>query len=135
MSTCNKIKFNYDKVCIGDLRHKIQLYARDIVAPNNSIGAVISTEFTENFTLIGNVWSAIKINQGKDIFDEVSLDKTTITHYFYIRYKENITQENWVTYKNNRYDIKKVSNMNARDTFLKLDCVISGNVDKAGSEL
>tara|TARA_R110000803_G_scaffold59603_2_gene118392 strand:- start:354 stop:755 length:402 start_codon:yes stop_codon:yes gene_type:complete len=133
MSICNKIKFNNDRVCVGDLRFKISLYTRSIVAPN--MLANQSTEFTEDFTLLGNFWSAIKIVDGIKLFDNISLDKDSPTHLFYIRYKQGITQENWLNYNNYRYNILKVENMNERNKFLKLYCAVSGEGTKDGSKL
>ncbi len=133
MSICNNIKFNNDRVCVGDLRFKISLYKRSVVAPN-MLGNQ-STEFTEDFTLISNVWSAIKIVNGVKLFDNISLDKDIPTHLFFIRYKQGITQENWLKYNNYNYKILKVENMSQRSKFLKLYCSISGEAIKDGSKL
>lgn len=133
MSICNNIKFNNDRVCVGDLRFKISLYKRSVVAPN-MLGNQ-STEFKEDFTLISNVWSAIKVVDGVKLFDNISLDKDIPTHLFYIRYKKDVTQENWLKYNNYNYKILKVENMSQRSKFLKLYCSISGEALKDGSKL
>ena len=120
-------------VCVGDLRFKISLYTRSIVAPN--MLANQATEFTEDFTLLGNFWSAIKIVDGIKLFDNISLNKDNPTHLFYIRYKQGITQENWLKYNSYNYKILKVENLSERSKFLKLYCAISGEEAKDGSKI
>ena len=133
MSNCNQIKFNYDKICIRDLRHKVSIYTRSITAPN--FLSEQSTKYTEDFTLVSSVWAAVQVVDGVKEFDTISLNKNSNTHNFYIRYRHNITQENWLDYQGLRYDILKISNLNLRNKFIKLYCSLSGDNTKAGSQL
>jgi len=133
MSKCKSLYFSDDRICISDLKHHIGLYTRDIVAPNFLGGT--NVDYTEKFTLISNVWSAIKVINGTNEFNSVSINKTNITHFFYIRYKAGITQETWVDYRTNRYNIMKVENLNENNKYLKLYCILSGDKDKAGSQI
>lgn len=133
MSKCNKLQFNFDKICINDLRHRITIYERSIIAPN--FLSEQSTKFTEQFTSIGNFWSAIEVRDGSNLFNDISLDKEDLTHIFYIRYNSSITQENWIVYDGYRYNILKVENMNERNTFNKIYASISGLESKDGSKL
>lgn len=122
---CQKITFNKRIICAGDLKHKITLQSRNQTAPHG-------VDYSHEFTDIASVWSAIKTRNGEEMFNEVNVSEP-ITHVFYIRFRGDVTEQVYVLYKNERYNIKNVININESNEFLQLNCNIKGSENKAGS--
>lgn len=123
MATCNKIRRESDRVCIGSLNKKIKLYVRSITQSLNN-----DVDYSEDFSLSIDLDAMIETLDGKTVFDGVNIVGTA-THFFYIRYDENIpiTSENWIEYASKYYNILKVENMQEENRFYKLSVVVRGN--------
>lgn len=126
MST--KVKIPYRQVCIGDLRHRIEIHTRDTTVP--AFGLV---DFDEKFTLYKRVWAAVKTVNGETFFDGVETERN-VTHHFFVRHDDSVTSEHWVVYRNQRYDILRVESMDERQEFMRLVCTITGNDDREASK-
>jgi hypothetical protein len=113
---------------LGDMKHRIQIYDRTIVAPIDDTGNY-SLDFTKKIT----VWASIKSVIGIVIFDSVNMDKT-VSHLMTIRYLPFITQEHWVLYDSRYYDIIKIENLNEQNRFQILHCNLRGITSKASNE-
>lgn len=126
MAICTKIYRKIKRVCIGSLNRKIILYTRAIKAPTQG-----GVDFSENFANPKKVWSMVETTDGTIFFDDTNID-VSITHNVYIRYRKNITQENWIILPSvndgddERLNILKVENFGENNTFLKLICAIRG---------
>ncbi|GAH16987.1 unnamed protein product [marine sediment metagenome] len=121
--SCKRITKKASKVCIGDLNKKILLYDRNIKASSTD------TKFDEDLDNVISVWSMIKTNSGKDIFDGTEIIGSA-THEFYIRYRTDLTNESWLEYNSNYYNILSFENLNEESDFLKLNCAIRGDKTK-----
>lgn len=120
---CKTKRIKSTKICGADLKKRVAIYTRSLLPSNNSI----SQQYA--FVLVKTVWGAIETVTGEITFKGVaSLEATT--HYFYIRYREDITSENYIQYKGNWYNILKVENINEDNKYLKLYASIMGSVDK-----
>jgi SPP1 family predicted phage head-tail adaptor len=106
---------------IGDMTHRVAIYDRSIKAPTDDTGNY-SLDFKKKIV----VWASIETVVGVVIFDSVNMDKT-ITHKLLIRYLPFVTQEYWVSYKNNYYDIVKVEDLNEEKRFQILHCNLRGS--------
>jgi len=123
MSICIKIDGKKRNICIGDLDKRINLFSRSIKAPTNS-----SVDFDEEFVKEYEKWAMIHTTRGAELFDGVSLTNA-FTHKIYIRYEEGITQEDWIEFNNDKYDIVDVEDLEERHEFLLLKCKIRGDKD------
>jgi len=131
MVNCVNIERTKTQICSGSLNRKIGIYTREISAPTNPGGDDI--DFGEEFLLLYEVWSMIQTPKGKTIFDDVGIERVIDT-VFYIRYKSDLTSENWVEYSDNRYDIMNIINLEDNNLFLQLNCQTTGSTDKEASK-
>jgi head-tail adaptor len=125
MAVCETVQRKVVKVCSGDMRNRIDIYIRRIVAPEG-----FSPDFEEDFITPKTVWAMVQTAPpGEALFDGTNTS-TAVTHYFYIRYLPNVTFEDWILYKNKYYDILHVENLNEQDDFLLLRANLRGTADK-----
>jgi SPP1 family predicted phage head-tail adaptor len=118
---CETVIIKKRKVCAGDMNQLITLKTRAMTGDFDDV------DFLELFTNDGNVWAAIQTtSSGEVIFDSVGTE-TLVTHKIYINYIEGLTQEVWIEFGGNNYDILSVENLDERNEFMKLNCVIRGN--------
>lgn len=110
-------------ICAGDLNQRIFIYDRDIRAPN--FGGV---DYDEDFSKKRSVWAMIETVDGQEFFDGTNLISTK-THKFYIRWIRDLSIQNVVDFKNQRYKIQKIENQNEKNEFFILHCVILGSKD------
>lgn len=120
MPKCISIKKPDRKICAGDLRDKIVIQVRTITPPATS-----GVDFTEAFSSDATVWSMVETKMGVEIFNGTSL-KGVATHYFYIRYRADLTAESWLKFNSKYYDILDVQNLDERNEFLLLRCSLRG---------
>lgn len=130
MAKCVRLQRTDTRICAGSLNRKIQIYARAITSPLDPTQATV--DYGEDFVLVGNVWAMIKDIKGEIIFNNISIDDSP-THNFYTRFLDGITQENWVVFNNNRYNILRAESLDELNKFLWLQCVVRGSVANAAS--
>ena len=119
---CETVTIKKRKVCAGDMNQLITLKTRAMT------GDFDDTDFLELFTNNGDVWAAIQTSaSGEVVFDSVGTE-TLVTHRIYINYIEGLTKEVWVEFNGNNYDILSVENLDERNEFMKLNCVIRGDI-------
>ena len=118
MAICQKIRIKKRQFCVGDLRERITLQDRDIQPPGD-------INFTESFTAPLIVSAAVKTLSGVEIFDNTNIVRIA-THDFIIRFQFGITQEKWILWRNERYDILVVENLEGRNQWLKLRSAVRG---------
>lgn len=119
MPQCSPVRFQKRWVCIGDLDRRIALMSRSIDPPTTGV------DFQHTFTET-NVWAAVKTVKGKEIFAGTNMDKQ-VTHIFYVRYRNWITAENWVKYRDENYDIIDTEVLEEREQYTVLMCNIRGD--------
>lgn len=114
---------------VGDMRDRIAIRQRDINTPDFDNSA----KFEETYKTIATVWAKVKTNiSGKQIFDGVNEGTgggitLSSTHVFTIRYREGITSEHRVNYKDDNYEIKRIVNPEERNMYLELNCKLLGD--------
>jgi len=120
------------KVAVGDMREKIGLNERSIRPP-----AYGSADITEAYTLIANVWAKVDTldyqSSGRREFDGVDVGESA-THAFTIRYRDGVTAETVIDYGGELYKILRVTDLDERHQFLKLDAKVLGDNDKAANQ-
>lgn len=129
MTVCNKISIPKPKICAGDLNRRITLYKKPIRAPGRN-----KTNVTFEETVIATVWAAIETVKGNYLVDGVSRDDIA-TDLTYIRYRDDVDADDYFLFKNYRYEIKRVENLNKYDEYLMLVCLNTGAETKQGSQV
>ena len=114
MAACNRIKRKNRKVCVGDLNELITIKDRSLTAARPG-----ATGISEAFTNDKQVWAMIETTRGDQFFDGSSL-QTGTTHLFYARYDASVTQEDFIFFSGNIYDILDVENLDERSNFMKI---------------
>lgn len=127
MTVCVKIKGRKRKLCIGDLDRQITLSDRNITTTSVAV-----PEFGEAFTDPTLVWSMLETTNGVKVFDGINIERIA-THLFYIRYRDNITQEKFVFFEGNIYDIINTQDLEERHEWILLKCALNGDEAKASS--
>lgn len=133
MSSCEILKFPIPRICTGDLRHRITVLKRFLIAPHNP-SVQSGVKATLGFQSVFTVWAAVKMIKGSPILDGVATDSLP-THYFYTRYLDGITNDNWIQLKNDYYRILKVNNLDEDNVYLQIQTVKTGDVAKSSAQI
>jgi len=126
-SDCQRIKVKKKLVCAGDLSHRITIQTRDIKAPSDGV------DFNYDERAFIQTWAMIETVNGLEDFDNINVAQN-ITHRFYIRFLAGLTEQEWIIFKDRRYDILDIVNINEEDEFMKLECTNKGSEDQPGSQ-
>lgn len=121
MPKCIKLKQRKEQACIASMRFRIKLFLREIEGIKTD-----TVDFGENFINEREVWASLDTTRGTQFFDDNNILKRT-THRFIIRFIPGVTFEDFVVFKNLRYRVLFVENVQETDTFYKIDCVIRGD--------
>lgn len=116
------------KISVGDMRECISLETRNQKAP--SFG---SASFREVYSPIAEVWAKVETVYHGRIFDGVALEDIP-SHKFTIRYRDDITTEKRIRYKDVLYRIIKSDNFEMRDEYLEVYARIDGDDDKEANQ-
>ena len=128
--SCQTLRFPKVKICLGDLRHKIQLANR--VADGQTPGDWDSSGIV--FTPYATVWSAIRTTTGVFTgvarFSGTSIDPNA-THMFFIRHRNdwrNIEAGNVFVLMepDRRFRVLRVDNSNEDKIFDIIQCTERG---------
>lgn len=128
MARCKIISPPKRKLCIGDLRDQVGLFVRSLEQPN------FGKQFNQQvYTLIDTVAAAPQTTNGIDIFDGVNKagsdgKPTTATIFFFIRFRSDITAENFLRYDGVNYGILRAENIDLRRQWMKLFCATRGDL-------
>lgn len=122
MTVCKRVNITKKKICIGDLKHKVKVQTRVIVPPDD-------VDYSQLHEDVSEVWAAIQTTKGIEIFDGVNTIGVA-THLFYTRKISNVTFENFVEYKDKKFRIIDVQELDEDDTFLLLRCTERGDKTK-----
>jgi head-tail adaptor len=124
MSTkCKYVQFTKSKLCLGDLKHKITLFKKAIVTPTYQ--SVNLVDYSFDYEEMGSVWAAIVTIKGDAIADSVAKEDLP-THKFYIKYIGDLSTENWILFKDYRYEILRIINVNEDDVYLEIHALKTG---------
>ncbi len=131
MAICVREQRKITKVCVGSMNRKIDLLTRNLTPPIDPFtGQFVSGE---RFTSIATPWAMVATPKGVTVFDGVATERV-VSHIFTIRFLDDITSQNWVTYKGRRYDILLVNDFEDNGLFLELSCALTGDEDKEAAK-
>jgi SPP1 family predicted phage head-tail adaptor len=127
MADCTRIPSKKKIVCAGDLKHLIEIKTRDIQPPDSGV------DFDYQEVTFAKPWAKIETVNGLEDFDNINTGQN-ITHRFYIRFLDGLTEQEWIIYNGRRYDILNVVNINEENTFMKIECTNKGKDSQPGAQ-
>ena len=116
------------KLCAGSLRARVGLYTRTLTSP-----AFDSQDNRQEYTLVATLPAAVQTTNGIDIFDGVERSgvdgvPTTATVLFFVRYRTDVTAENFLQYDGVNYQILRVEGVDLRREWLKIFAAPRGDL-------
>lgn len=129
MAICKVISKPKLKICLGDFDKRISIESRTQTTDS------LTVDNDEVFTVIATPWARITTRTKEILFDDVNTDAVS-THLFEIRYSSmyEITAENFILFKNKRYRIIAVDNVDEEDEYIRMDAVLLGPVAKEANK-
>ncbi len=130
---CKKITGNPYKVCIGDLRNRIEIqYA--ISKPNNSPNGKATSKFVTLLKTWAMVKTRVSVNSSQ-FFDQVNIAGGEDTNFF-IRFTSliNFQRDLWVLFNGNRLHVLSVENIDGRSETIRLGCTTRGDSKIKGNQ-
>ena len=110
-------------IAIGDLNSRINLLVRALKSR-----FATGDDDESGFTTFASPWAMVETESGVQTFDSIAQGPKA-THYFYIRYRSDITAQTYVDYKGDLYDIMYCENLDGRKEFMCLQCKLTGPDD------
>ena len=133
MAVCQNITPKKKKLCLSAFRKKISLFRRSILAPASS------QAHSHDYEPFANPFAAIETKgKGVDIFDGIETSgadgiPVVASHVVMIKYRDDLTAEDYVRFGGDNYDILKTENVDERNQYLRLFCALKGDEDKAAA--
>lgn len=125
MPVCETIKIKHRKICVGDLDRQIEIYQRDLRT------AQMDVDYREEFTKIDDFWAAVQTSSVGRLNHRREFDGTNLgdafTHLFYIHFDDRITQEAYISFNGEYYDILETENIDERDEWMALYTNVRGD--------
>lgn len=127
---CKTIKKQANKICISKLNAKIEIQTssfQNADAPGEESSLVFNT--------ISTTWSMVKTANNLNYNNGVNAD-SSITHLFYIRFNPSMDffQELFILYKNRRFNVNSIENIDEENKYFVLYAVERGKDDKLASQ-
>lgn len=119
-------------VCSSDLKYRVAIQTKVLTATNGS-----SVDFTETLTTLATVWAKIDVDKGYAFFDSMTRDQQerTATHTFTVRYRTDVSVENYILYDSKYYEILNVQEFDAENQFLVIKCKVIGTSAQAAAKI
>lgn len=132
MPKCVRKRIPRIEICAADLNKKIAIQERLLSAPSPG-----NTQPVLSFTNLASPWAAVETPRGSSKFLGVNINDDT-THIFIVRYRSLLDElevgNNFILFKDRRFRILSVTNMNEDDIFLAIECTERGDDDKDANE-
>lgn len=122
---CETIQSRKRRVCAGDLNHRIEIFDRDIQAPN----AGSAWAHRQQYTPKASVWAAVRTLNGVATFDGINLAGVQSLEAF-IRYRSDVTAGDFLRIDGQNIEITSVEDLDRRREFLRLVCLDRGDANQ-----
>ncbi len=111
------------------MRAQVKLYSRALTSP-----AFDSEENRQTYTLVETLPAAVQTVNGIDIFDDVEKSgpdgvPVTATILFFIRFRTDVTAENFLQHDGVNYQILRVESIDLRKEFMKIFAAARGDLN------
>ena len=120
MPECKKLRRRKEQACIASMNRRIDIFFREIEGIKTD-----TVDFDEKFINQRTVWASLDTKRGTEFFDDNNILQRT-THRFILRFIPGVTFEDFIVFRNIRYRIESVENLQENDTFYQLDCTVRG---------
>lgn len=133
MAVCQNITPKKKKLCLSAFRRKIGLFRRNILAPASS------QSHSHDYEQFASPFASIETKgKGVDIFGGIETSgadgiPVVASHVVIIKYRSDLTAEDYVQFGGNNYDILKAENIDERNQYLRLFCALKGDENKAAA--
>lgn len=129
VANCKNISPPKRKLCAGALRTNVGLYSRDLTHP-----AFGSQDNRQTYTLIDTLPAAPQTINGIDIFDSIEKSgsdgiPSVATILFFVRYRTDVTAENFLQHDGVNYQILRVEPLDLRKEYLKIFAAARGDLN------
>jgi SPP1 family predicted phage head-tail adaptor len=106
------------KVCsLGCVKMDKRLVIQSISRTSDDQGG-----YTESWATLATVWGQLKPVKGYERF-QLQQNMTPVTHDAIIRYRDDVTTRNRITYDSRTFHIKEVLNVDEANVYLKIKVV------------
>jgi SPP1 family predicted phage head-tail adaptor len=99
---------------IGKMRHRVTI--QTLIATPDADNAV-----EEVYSNVATVWADVSPVSGRTEMDSKSLGER-ITHRVTMRYRADVTSENWILYRGLRFRVRNIQDFEERRRFMILEC-------------
>lgn len=99
-------------VKISELNNRISIVKNDIAVNENGIEEKIEV-------LVATIWAKAQNMSGTEVF-KANTDYSKTTTRFIIRYRKDITTEDYILFNNNKFNIVYINNYNYSNEFLEI---------------
>lgn len=133
MARCQDITPTRKKLCVSAFRKKVGLFRRSILAPASS------QSHSHDYEQFATPFAAIETKgKGVDIFDGIETSgadgiPVVASHIITLKYRSEVTAEDYVRFGGDNYTILKVENIDERNKYLRLFCALRGDQTKAAA--
>lgn len=97
---------------ISELNKRINIVRNDIVVNENGVEE-------EREVVIAIVWAKVQNMSGTEMF-KANTDYSKTTTRFIIRYRKDITTDDYILFNNNKFNIVYINNYNYSNEFLEI---------------
>ena len=99
-------------VKISELNKRISIVRNEIVVNENGIEE-------EKEIILTTIWAKAQNMSGTEVF-KANTDYAKTTTRFIIRYRNDITTDDYITFNNNKFNIVYINNYNYSNEFLEI---------------
>jgi SPP1 family predicted phage head-tail adaptor len=118
-----RISGNNKKIDIGQLNKRIIMNLKTIQAPISGV------DFSEKLSNEKGLWAMVKSINPKEIISGTNITGIA-THLIGIRYRKDVTTQNWIKYNNQFYKILNTDDgISTNKVFLLMYCCLRGDTN------
>ena len=97
---------------IGELNKRIKIVRNKLTTNDNGVEE-------EKEIVIAKIWAKVQNMSGTEIF-KANTDYSKVTTRFLIRYRKDITTDDYIKFNNNKFNIVYINNYNYGNEFLEI---------------
>lgn len=99
-------------ISIGELNNRIQIIRVDYLVNENGVEE-------EKEIILSNLWAKVQNMSGTEMF-KANTDYSKTTTRFIIRFRADITTQDFIKFKNSKFNIVYINNYNYSNEFLEI---------------
>jgi len=136
MGSCNIKRVKATKLCMGDLKHLVEIQSR-VLTPSDLEGS----QPVETFTTVRQQWCAIEtvrgVRRGVAQFARINIEENA-THLFWCVWDSDLpsveNRNNFILHDSRRFKVLKIDNTNERNTVIAIQTTERGEDTEEASK-